>query len=190
MRVTGKSILWEGRFLRTALLDYEDKNGIARQWEIVERTTSEGVVIIAAITENNKAILIRQYRPALNAYIIELPAGLIEPDEKPSAACRRELIEETGYSSGEISTLSGGVISTGILAENWYAMLVMNASAATREAIKQYPPDETEDIEVLTVDMDSFYDELSAMQDRGELVDIRIYGILELARRRLASEGG
>ena len=39
----------------------------------------------------------RQYRPALEAFTWELPAGLVDPGEDPPRGCRRELLEETGY---------------------------------------------------------------------------------------------
>lgn len=185
MRVIGKTTQWEGRFLRASLLKYEDREGKIREWEIIERTASDGVVIIAAITADSKLLLIRQYRPALDCHIIELPAGLMDVGESPLESCKRELIEETGYASDDVSTLSDGVISTGILAENWHAMLALDARPATAAELSAYPPDETEDIEVVALDLESSMEELSSMEQRGERVDIRIYGMVELARRRM-----
>jgi len=185
MKVIGKKTQWEGRFLRASLLEYKDREGRVREWEIVERTSSDGVVIIAAITADSKLLLIRQYRPALDCHVIELPAGLIEVGESPLESCKRELVEETGYASDDVSTLSEGVISTGILAENWHAMLALDARPATAAQLRAYPPDETEDIEVMPLELHSAIEELSAMEQRGEKVDIRIYGIVELARRKM-----
>lgn len=188
MKVTDRKTQWEGKFLRIVLLEYKDREGKTRQWEVAERTTSDGVVIIAAITADKRLILIRQYRPALDSYIIELPAGLIDRGESPSEACIRELIEETAMASESVSILSDGVISTGVLAENWHAMLVTGARPATEEELKAFPPDETEDIEVINVDFDRAFEELSSMEEKGERVDIRIYGIVELARRKLEKQ--
>lgn len=185
MKITGKRTLWEGKFLRTAELQYVDRTGMPRNWEIVERTTADGVVIIAAVTTDMRAILIRQYRPALDSYVIELPAGLIDPGEPVHEACRRELIEETAYTSDKITTLSSGVISTGVLTESWHPMLVRDAVPASEEELAKYPPDETEDIEVIFVDLKDAYSALSALEAGGNKVDIRIYGILELARRTI-----
>ena len=185
MRLTGRKIQWEGRFLRSVLLEYEDRNGSIREWEAVERIGADGVVIIAAITLDDKILLIRQYRPALDSYILELPAGLIEPGEAPAYACKRELVEETGYWSDEIIPLSAGVISTGVLAENWHAMLALDARTATDDELKAFPPDETEDIEVVPIELEGSLDTLSRMEKEGDSVDIRIYGIAELARRKI-----
>jgi ADP-ribose pyrophosphatase len=64
---------------------------------------SGSCVILAVDTSNNPAdptILIeRQYRHSAGQFLLELPAGRIEPGEAPLAAARRELIEETGYRS-------------------------------------------------------------------------------------------
>ena len=188
MKIIGRKTLWEGRFLRIALLDYEDSHGISRQWEVAERTTSEGVVIIAAITSDMRLILIRQYRPALDSYIIELPAGLIDRGESPADACRRELIEETGHAADSVTALSGGVISTGVLTENWHVMLAPGVRPATTDELSAHPPDETENIEVMYLNMESAHEKLRALEAEGAKVDIRIYGIIELARRELKGQ--
>jgi|TARA_Y100000310_G_scaffold167742_1_gene167692 8-oxo-dGTP pyrophosphatase MutT (NUDIX family) len=62
-------------------------------------------VEILAFTENNEIILVRQYRPAIGISMLELPAGYINPDEKPDDAVKRELTEETGYICDKIDYL-------------------------------------------------------------------------------------
>ena len=47
--------------------------------------------------EPTKTLVVSQFRPPLNGYSIEFPAGLIDEGEKPEDAARRELTEETGY---------------------------------------------------------------------------------------------
>ncbi|GAB1462362.1 NUDIX hydrolase [Pedobacter sp.] len=51
-----------------------------------------------ALTINNEIILVRQYRFAADIISLEIPGGVIDGDELPEAAVKRELLEETGYS--------------------------------------------------------------------------------------------
>lgn len=50
-----------------------------------------------AVTDDNKLILVRQYRHAADIISLEVPGGVIEPGEDPEIGVRRELLEETGY---------------------------------------------------------------------------------------------
>jgi 8-oxo-dGTP pyrophosphatase MutT (NUDIX family) len=53
-------------------------------------------VAIVALTPEDQIPIVRQYRPALERFTWELPAGLVDEDESPETCCRRELMEETG----------------------------------------------------------------------------------------------
>ena len=59
-----------------------------------------------AVTEDNKIILVRQYRQAAGVVALEIPGGVIEKDELPEAGMRRELLEETGYEFEKIELIS------------------------------------------------------------------------------------
>ncbi len=62
--------------------------------EVVEHDASVGII---PITNSDEMILIKQYRFAINEYLIEIPAGKIENKESPVEAAKRELEEETGF---------------------------------------------------------------------------------------------
>jgi len=51
-----------------------------------------------ALTEEGKIIMVRQYRHAADIISLEVPGGVIDGDEAPEFAIKRELLEETGYS--------------------------------------------------------------------------------------------
>ena len=51
-----------------------------------------------ALTKENKVILVRQYRHGGDIISLEVPGGVIDGDEAPEVAIKRELLEETGYS--------------------------------------------------------------------------------------------
>ena len=64
--------------------------------------------VILPITVDNEFIIIKQYRESLDDFSIELPAGFIEQNEKPIDAAKRELFEETGYTSKDFQYLGIG----------------------------------------------------------------------------------
>ena len=63
-------------------------------------------VVMVAVTRQNRILLVRQYRPAVAAVTLELPAGHIEPGETPEQAARRELLEETGHEAETFTALA------------------------------------------------------------------------------------
>ena len=64
--------------------------------------------VILPVTIDNEFIIIKQYRESLDDFSIELPAGFIEQNEKPIDAAKRELFEETGYTSKDFQYLGIG----------------------------------------------------------------------------------
>ena len=75
-------------------LDTFKINGKIFRKEVVEHNASVGII---TITNNKEIILIKQYRHAVNEYLIEIPAGKIEDNESPIEAAKKELEEETGF---------------------------------------------------------------------------------------------
>jgi len=59
-----------------------------------------------AITEDNKVLMVRQYRHAADIVSLEIPGGVIDGDEEPQAAMLRELLEETGYHFDDIELIA------------------------------------------------------------------------------------
>jgi 8-oxo-dGTP pyrophosphatase MutT (NUDIX family) len=185
VKIIGKKILWEGRFLRTVLIEYPDPFGQevpsdttaqVREWESVERVNCDGVVGIVPFTEDGAVIMIRQFRPPVNAYVIELPAGLCDQGETKEDAARRELLEETGYAAKEVHFLTEGPLSSGSSCE---MLSVFVATGLTFAGIGNR--DETENIEVLKVPMDSLGPLLEDLRKAGNYVDLKVYGLIELA---------
>ena len=70
---------------------------------------------IVALTEEGYILLVRQYRPALERYTVELPSGIVDPGEDPGETARRELLEETGYAADAVEVLGPMEPDTGRL---------------------------------------------------------------------------
>ena len=107
------TILHTGRFL--ALL----KEG---HWEYVDRVNATGAALIVAVTDDQKVLLVEQYRIPVHARTIELPAGIIgdEPggaNESQAEAARRELLEETGYAAERMEAVTSGPSCSGLTSE-------------------------------------------------------------------------
>lgn len=54
---------------------------------------------------DREILLVRQYRYALGRETLEIPAGKLDPSEKPEECAGRELLEETGYEAGSLTLL-------------------------------------------------------------------------------------
>ena len=102
MKKISENFLYQGRWLslkRNVFTNSEDKEVV---WESVERNNNSfSIGIIAKLTPLNRYILIKQFRQAINNYVIGLPAGIIDPSitsKKQWDDCiLQELKEETGY---------------------------------------------------------------------------------------------
>ena len=78
-------------------------DGGIETWDYIEHRTGASAVV--ATLPGDKILLVKQYRPAIERYTWELPAGGRNPDETFEDAARRELTEETGYTSDEFTHL-------------------------------------------------------------------------------------
>lgn len=76
---------------------------------------------LVAITADQRVLAVRQYRPAVERYTIELPSGLVDPGESPAEAARRELLEETGYEAAAVEVLGPMDPDTGRLGNRIWA---------------------------------------------------------------------
>jgi ADP-ribose pyrophosphatase len=116
-----------------------------RKRDVVVVHPGEAVVILANCG-NSRWYLIRQYRFAINSYILEAPAGTMEPGESPGETARRELIEETGFEAETL--IERGFIYTtpGFTDEKIYLFEARGLTPSDK-----YFRDEDEFIELVTV---------------------------------------
>jgi ADP-ribose pyrophosphatase len=123
---------FRGRYLRV-----EVETWPVGDWEIVRHPGACGVV---AITEEGDILLVRQFRPALRAETLEVPAGLLDVEgESPRDCAVRELVEETGHEARNVRSLGSFLTSPGMTDERFHlyrADAVPIADAAREEGIE------------------------------------------------------
>src|SRR5262245_9655765 len=73
--------------------------------ELYHAVGQQDYIAIVALTPEGRIPIVRQYRPALEQFTWELPAGLVDVGEAPADCCKRELMEETGYPARAIHEL-------------------------------------------------------------------------------------
>lgn len=85
---------------------------IVEEYYVVEM----GLTVVAlGITEENEAILIKQYRHPLGETLLELPGGFADENEDPQKAVEREFLEETGYAFSKVEYVGEVSANPGVL---------------------------------------------------------------------------
>lgn len=90
--------VFAGKLLKLYLEKKRLPNGYIADLEVIKHP---GAVLIVPFLNKNKIVLIKQYRPVINSYIWELPAGTLDKGELPLACAKRELVEEIGYKAAK-----------------------------------------------------------------------------------------
>jgi ADP-ribose pyrophosphatase len=164
--------IYAGRIvtLRKDTVRLEDGRVATR--EIIEHRPA---VAIVPITDDGRIVLVRQWRVPANAELLEVPAGVIEPDEDIEVGLQRELQEETGYRAARVRRLAGFFVAPGYTTEFIHVYLAEGLSESRLQA------DEDEEI---TVELHTL-DEALALIQRGEIRDGKsIIGLYALALER------
>ncbi len=146
------------RIFRTAFVDGEHpRGGPGVRFSLIEAPDWVNVV---AIMRDRQVVLLRQYRPGIDAVCLEVPGGMIDPGEDPVEAARRELVEETGYTGGTWEHV-GKVAPNPAIQNNWlHTVLVTDV-----EKLEEPKPEGDEILDVFTLPLTELRERLV----RGEI---------------------
>ena len=147
-------------------------NGRQITREIVDHPSS---VCIVPLDAGGNILLVRQYRKAVEAFLLEAPAGKMESGEDPDATALRELQEEIGHSAGRLQPLGSFFVAPGWCSQMIHAYLATELEASRLDA------DEDEFIEVVRTPAD----EISGLIADGTIRDAKSIAALLLATRVL-----
>ena len=119
-KTVNKNYIYKGKILNLRRDDAVLPNGRACVREIVEHA---GGVTVAALTDDDELIFVRQFRYPYMKVLLELPAGKLEKGEDPLESGKRELLEETGCTAEEYISLGEFYPSCGYTDEVIYLYL-------------------------------------------------------------------
>lgn len=165
MKESKPRIHYRGRYLSLV-----ERDG----WEFATRATPVVAVLVAWL-DDDRLVLVEQFRTPIQRRAIELPAGLVgdldgQADESPCAAGARELVEETGYRAARLNEIMRCPTSAGMSDET---VVFLAASGLSRVGCGG--GDASEDITVHTVALDQIDDWLNRQQAAGKAIDPKIY---------------
>ncbi len=152
--------IYRGRAVNIRVDTVEKANGIKTTREVVEHSACIAVV---ALDEQDKVLLVRQFRHPVDRFLLEIPAGGIDPGEEPIDSVRRELQEEIGYFPRKIDTLGGFYAIPG------YGTEYLHCFVATDLVPTRLVAEDTEDIELVRVSPD----EIPRLIASGEICDAK-----------------
>lgn len=107
-----------------------------------------------ALTEDNKVVLVRQYRHPIAEVSLETPGGFVDEGEEFATAMKRELLEETGYSFSDVEYLGKFAANPGVL-NNYTEMFF--AKGGRKKASQQL--DHNEEIEIVELTIEEVIDQ-------------------------------
>ncbi len=154
-------LVYDGKVIKVCEEHVRVETGNIATREIVMH---RGAVDVVALTDDNKIVLEKQYRKAIDDVVLEIPAGKIEHDDDDiKGRARTELMEETGFDAKDIKLIHKSFPSVGYSKEEIYFYL------ATELTPGKPCTEEGENIEILLMDFDEAY----KMAKEGKFLDAK-----------------
>lgn len=142
-----------------------------------------GAVAVLAVNKHKELLTIRQYRQPVGAYLIEIPAGLLDNvDEDPIVAAQRELMEEANCTASRWSVLADFFTSPGSTSEAVRIYLAEDVSELDMKITEL--DDEESEIEKYWVSIDDALDRIEAGQWQSPTLMVGIMAYARLKNRR------
>lgn len=171
-RLLERRSIHDGKVVKLGIERVELPNGRTVELEMVRHP---GAAAVVPLLDDGDVLLVRQYRHAAGGWLLEVPAGKIDPGETPEVCARREVEEEVGYACGHLEPLGCIYTTPGFTDERIWLYLARELAAA-RQALQ--------DDELLTVERMPMA-RAAALAAAGEICDAKSAIALLRAAARL-----
>ncbi len=177
-RIVGsETVVAIGRGMRLESLDVEAPDGSHLQRDVLRHP---GAVAVVPVLDDGRAVLVRQWRAAVDSTVLEIPAGLRDVDGEPTeGTAHRELAEEVGYRTGRPLVL---------LCSSWTSVGLLDETCDIFLATGLQPCDDGRqgaEEQAMTIEHVALAD-VPALVASGEIRDAKTIAGLLLAREHLA----
>lgn len=162
----------ESRLFRIEQVDLRFSNGVEAEFERLTPNKGRGAVLVVALTDDERVLMVREYAVGTERYELGLPKGRLESDEAPEDAARRELREEVGYDAARTEVLRRLSLAPGYIAHQTTIILARALKAAPLKG------DEPETLEVVAWPLNA----LDQLLGTGHISEARSIAALYLAR--------
>lgn len=169
MKIVREETLLRTRIFTVAAIHLEKESGEPVTHAVIRFVKT---ISVLPVLRDGGIILERQFRSPVGGWVIEAPAGKIDPGESPEATMHREVEEEIAHRIVEARELFQGWVSCGYTDEYMHYFLATVEPIPAGE--RTHFPDHDEQIETLTVTLD----EALAMIERREIVDAKTIALL------------
>jgi len=165
-------LIYKGRGFGVRLDYLRTPNGNEVKYDIVDHV---GSISIVPMDENGQIYFVRQYRPAIQAELLELPAGTLNEGENPVEAAAREIREEIGMAAKNIKEVGSFYLAPG------YSTELMHVFVATGLTDDPLDPDADEFLSVEKMNLPQALE----LAESGLLQDAKSLAALFLAKKYL-----
>ena len=166
-QILSTTVLAESRLFRIETMDIAFSNGKVANFECT-RTKGDGVVMVAAINDQNALILVREYAACADRYELGFVKGRIDPGETPAMAAGREIKEEIGFGARTLKEIRSVTLSPGYTNSLTYLFVARDLYAETAEG------DEMEPLEQFSWPLDR----IEELHHHPEITDARVLLLL------------
>jgi ADP-ribose pyrophosphatase len=183
MKIIDSKVVSKNKYMTVAAVAYEDRRGNRKHWHMVTRQAQpkcmtgriqrpDGSIIVPYHRQENKLVVIKEFRIPVGDHQYGFPAGLLDPGEDLSTAAGRELHEETGLDLVRVYRHSPAIFSSVGITDESIAMVFAEVAG---KPVTHHNED-SEEIEVLLMDREAVQD---LLQRKGIIFGARAWLVMD-----------